>query len=375
MKEKTSNTMFYFSYFLIILSDIFNNISFLHSLLDVIDILSILLLSSIILDKIVRKKYTLRELLSSFFLLMIIIISIFISDNRALIKLPFLIIAFKGINFKSFIKKDITFRTILVSFLLVLYTLGFANSGIIEIRNGLIRNSFGTSHPNEFAFYLAMICIDYYYIESLKDRPRMAKPILVSVIVEIVLYLFTGSRTNIFLVGIISIVFIFREKIIACLKNRILVKIVINLFLICLILTLVLTYLYTSNSSFMIWLNDICSNRIFISKLYIDAYGGNKLFGVNMNDTNLPLDNAYINLYLRYGIILTIYFVIIYRKSIKNMIANQEYILVYIIEILLIYGLLETPMYIAAKNPYALLLIYGFVKLDRREEKKYGYNT
>lgn len=379
MKEKTLNLIFFCAYFLTIVSDIFNNVIFLESVLVIVDIVSIFLLVVVIFDKVIyRKVYTYKELIGLLILLVFIMYSAFKSDNRALLKLPFLLIAFKGIDFNNFIKKDFYFRIVLVGTLLFMYSLGLTNNGVLEIRNGFIRNSFGTGHPNEIAFYLTMICLDYYYIESLKEKAKMGKPILLSIAVCILIFLFMGSRTNILLISMLSIIFLLRNKIKIWLNNKIFINIISNLFLICLIVTLLLTYFYKSDNSIMSSLNKILSNRIFISNLYIDAYTGITLFGRNLNNTQLPLDNAYINLYLRYGIMLTIYISIIYYKSFKNMIAKkQNYILIFIMALFLIYGLSETPMYIPAKNPYIMLLLLAFIDNNKSlgEEKENENNN
>lgn len=367
--KKSNNLLFYIAYFLVIFSDIFDNVSALKTFLIFVDVLLVLLLCVDFLRKFYLKRtYSKSKLALLFGFLIVVIITALVSNNRALLKLPVLLLAFTGIEFDDFIKKDFYMRSLLIIVIMTLSLLGLTDNTVLEIRNGFARNSFGLGHPNSFAIYIAIVCIDYYYIETLKSKPNILKPIGVAIILSCFIHFFVGSRTNIILIALISLAFIFRNKI--KLTSKCTKKIASNAFFILLILSILMAFLYNSTNPIMSGLDKILSRRLYLSNYFVDRYGIT-LFGTEItNDKFYILDNAYVNLIVRYGIILTIYFVIIYKKTIDNLLRDNKMLLVIIMIVLLIYGLSESPIYIPAKNPYVLLLCYACLDIGNKKREE-----
>lgn len=357
------NLLFYIAYFLIIASDIFDNISIFKNVLIIVDIVSVLLLSIVIL---VKRKIDIKM----FVFLILVFISAIISDDRSLVKLPFLLMAFNGIEFNEFIKKDFIFRIILVCILFLFNGLGITDNGILEIRNGFVRNSFGLGHPNSFAFYLTIISLDYYYIESKKNNPNILRPFLFSLLMIFFIFLFVGSRTNILIISLFSILFLARNKI--TLKSS---SFFSYAFGICMILSVILAYIYNPNNNVLSVLDNILSRRLYLSNYFLNNYNitlfGNKV----ITSKFYALDNAYINLFIRYGIVLSFYLIIMFKNASKKLIKNKEYVLVIVLAIFSIYGLSETPMYIPAKNPYILLLSFSWISNRKNLFNRRSYSN
>ncbi|MCI8482539.1 MAG: hypothetical protein HFJ27_05805 [Clostridia bacterium] len=362
--KKLNNILFYIAYFLIIFSDIFDNISALRSFLIFIDVfLIVLLIIEFIRKTYLKKTYSKKNLFFIFSFLIITIVTAMISNNRALIKLPILILAFKGIEFDDFIKKDFYMRSFLIIGIMILSFLGLTDNTVLETRNGFERNSFGVGHPNSFAMHLTVLCIDYFYIECLKKKTNILKPITLAIIFICFIYFFVGSRTNIIFIGLISIGFICRKKV--KFNSKCSKRLVLSAFLVFLIISLVMAYLYSSENNIMSKLDEMLSRRLYLSNYFVNNYQIT-LFGTEIvKDRFFVLDNAYMNLLIRYGIILTIYFAYIYTKAINNLLKENKTVLVMIITMFLIYALSESPIYVPAKNPYIVLLVYAFLNVEK----------
>ena len=344
------NTLFYIAYFLIIASDIFDNILIFKNLLIVVDIISILLLILVI---VIKRKIEIKMLI----FLVLIGVSTIVSDDRSLLKLPFLLMAFNGIEFKDFIKKDLIFRVTLVGILFIFNFIGITNNGVLEVRNGFMRNSFGLGHPNSFAFYLTVICLDFYYIENQKEKSNIVKPLIISMCIVAFIFLFVGSRTNILIISLFSLLFLLERKIKIKIKNR---SIIPYIFAICMIISIAFAYGYNSNNEILNLIDKLLSRRLYLANYFVTKYDIT-LFGNNVITSQFyALDNAYINIFVRYGVTLAVYFVIMFRNTTKNLIEKKEYVLAIILTIFAIYGISETPLYIPAKNPYILLLVFSW---------------
>lgn len=358
IKEKVlklieSNKLFFISYFLIVFSDVFDNISYLQNYLILIDMLSIFLLI-IIIGRFwyLEKKSFLRKNSILILFLIVSIICAYFSTNRFLLKLTFLLLASVNLDFDIFIRNDLKIRLVLVLSIMFLYFIGKTDIGIVEYRNGLMRNAFGMGHPNSFAFYLTMICVDIYYLDYTKNIKSSNFTFIIASLVLIFNYLFLGSRTNIILLLGITLIFLFNKYLKGLESIK---KLLLHSFTIGLILSLFLGYTYTDNV-FYNFLNKLLSNRVFLSNTFLNRYNINMFGNRIITYEYYILDNAYINIILGFGIVFTIFFAFLFYNLFKKLYINQKYTLIAIVCLILLFGISESPIYIPAKNPFILLL-------------------
>lgn len=356
--------IFYVSYFLMIFSDVFDNVSYLKNILNIFDILSVVLLFFILIKKIYdeKKSFLLDNNLTIIFGLVSIVVSI-VSKNFSLLKLSFLILTFSCIDFDDFIKKDFILRGSLVISIMTMYFLNLVDIGIVEYRNGLMRNAFGMGHPNSFAFYLSILCLDLHYIYFMNHKKISVKPFIFSIILMGFNYLFVGARTNLILIIMIDFVFVLIRYIEV---PTIMAKIMQHSFLIVSLVSIILGYLYVDNKIWNI-LNSLLSNRLYLSKMFLMNLPIT-LFGNYIPlDSFFVLDSAYINIFLRYGICITIVFTLMFSNTFSKLFSEKKEILCFVLVCLLIYGFSESPIYIPAKNPYILLLALGNYNLKNKD--------
>lgn len=355
-KKINFQNIIFISYFLCLISDVFDAISRVQPLLNILDIFSILFIGVYILKSFLESK---KQYIKDNFLLLIFlfltIVTALVSKNRTLIKLGFLLLCFKSVDFDSFIKKDIYIRTFLVMAMMIMYLFGLTDNGILEYRNGFMRNSFGMGHPNSFAFYLSIIFMEFTYLDYKKSEKSTLKSILVAIAFLVFNYFFLGSRTNIILIVLAEAFILITNKFDFV---KFIDKILPFLFVFFLVISYLLCNFYTENNNFLMILNKLLSNRLYLTNVILDNYDITLLGNNIIKDSFYILDNAYMNILIRYGLLVSVCFSILFYKSFLKLIKENKILLI-ILAILLIFGLSESPIYVPAKNPFILLLAYN----------------
>ena len=304
---KKNEILYILGYFFILFPTYFSEVVIFQPLLQVtmylgIIILSILFIVSKIKENIINKK-------EFWFLFMCFIFSLFssiCSGSFDMIKLFLIIFSFKGLNFDSFLKKEIIIK-ILMILLVVFFYFEDGTSALIFFRDGKIRYTLGFSQPNQLALLITMISIELLYLNRNRNNDIIAMIIVLFGFVFNVIM--TDSRASIFLTLIVSLAFIFRKQLSLILKKR---NIFDHLFLVLTIISLLFVFLYNSNYSIIAPLDKILSSRIKWASVYFNYYGFN-LFGKEIfipydfvkrdNVVFFCLDNAYIYFLLHFGII------------------------------------------------------------------------
>ena len=363
--------LFFISYFLIIASDLFNDISYITKTLQIVDIVSVVLLLWIIFVNFIINDFNANKKNVSLYIFALLIgITSFVSNDRSLIKLAFLLLAFQKISFNNFISKDFKIRIFLVSIMFGLIYFGFVNNNLLEIRDGFERYSFGTAHPNSFALYLFFIFLDYLYLQYINKSSNVFNIILVTLLFVTFDLAFIGSKTCLILAILSSLIFIVRKTM--NLDGKIIKKIIINSFLIAFLISIVSGIFYSKENSIYAFFDKLLSKRIFYAHQFLLNYSYS-LFGKQLfSGKNMVIDNAYVNLFLRYGIILSMMFMYVFRQMFIKLYSMRKNILICIMLLMIFLGFSECGFYIPAKNPYMLLLALPFISEigDEKNEKE-----
>ena len=362
-KGKILPFLFYLSYFLMMMGYTFTQVEIINNYLKYIEYLSVVILFIVFLMQ--SKNYTYKQLIVILCILVLSIVNFVVSSEKNLLKLVLLVLTFKDLKFDDFIKKDYYLKITLVLSIVFLYFMGFTEANQYY-RDGVLRGTFGFKHPNILGLYLMMICLDYYYINRNKS---FARPLIVSVIIAIIIFKYIDSRTTSILLICTSITIIinklFNNHVV---KNWITKFIVKNLYLILIILSVILTELYSSNTDFAKNINILLSGRLYFNDLFLSEYNIN-LFGNNIYaDDTLILDSSYINILLRYGIIGVALFYVLLRKMINKAYNDKNYTMVIILTILILYGFTESFLYKVASNAFLIYMAELFKKKEILEK-------
>ena len=105
------------------------------------------------------------------------------------------------------------------------------------------------------------------------------------------------------------------------------------------------------------------SLRLYYNVQFFEHFGI-RPFGVNFNgfsNSIMTLDMAYSNILIRYGIFFTIFMCIIFKKLLKYLYENKNYILMVIFLIFIINGLFENVWLRIERNIF-MLIFYKVVQ-------------
>lgn len=281
----------------------------------------------------------------------------------------------KGINLQLFLKRDLYIRISILFFVFSLYLLGIFPDIILFRDDGAIRHSLGFKHPNTLGGFLLIIVIEIIIVnwEKLKWHHY-----LLSVILLLINNSITNSRTS-FIVGIFSLLIAvsikFKGQTKFIFNNWIFKWIVIILpFILVLFMLFVVKNLDINSTIFSI-VNKFSSGRLGLFKNIYETYGVS-LFGQSIPTLSedyairyfirqQTLDNAYLTLLIRYGILTTIVFSFYVSKIIKGMFENSKLVYFVLVLSFLFLGIAESFI---IRPEMSLLCIMGSVLFNEKKE-------
>lgn len=367
---KIDMLLFFVGFFLLQVAETFVNVEFFQNKLTSINTLGLVLLAGCIILNIKNMKFQKKQLALIFFLfVMSIVLYIKYSNGIFLETLLLIIIVLKN-EFKKIVKIDFYIKLLVLILILTFNYLGLTN-GVFEtmLRGNVLRSSLGFYHPNTFAMFLMILCFEFMYISS---EQKKLKTLIIIFLIALIIEKIPVSRTCVYCVAVLVFFQLFKDKFEKLLNSKILLIVSKNLYLVFLIVTLLLTYLYSINNSFAVSINEFISNRLYYQSFFLENYSIN-LFGNDVNYVS-TLDNGYLKILLNFGIITTIFFMILYSKNISRAFKEKDYTVLVIYIIVMFYCLSESYLFYISYN---IFLIYFFCqkKLEVNNNEIINNNT
>lgn len=290
------------------------------------------------------------------------------------------IIGAKGVNFKK-----ICFVYLCVAVSIQLIALYMINAGYIANYiyedTDRVRNSWGVAYPTDFAAHIMGICAVYV---CWRERKLTFVEIALILISGVFVYSTTYARNDtigILAIGILCLVVkvlgLFKIQISKCKWMNILAFSIIALF----IVSVWMAAAYDENSSLMVSLDRIFSQRLTMGHVGLQRYGIH-LFGTQVAENGLGfgsviapgfyffLDSAYVRILIKYGyifaVLISIMFISIFFRVRK---LNKDYILVVLL-VMLITAFVEHHFFDLSFNLIWLLLFSQLTHKDSSEMKK-----
>ena len=330
------------------ISNICVNVIFLRSYLSIIKMLGMIFLLICCLLKLTYVKVDRKKWILLIVLFIISIISYIKLKTTFFIEFLLIIFSAYKLEFNLIVKMDCAIKLCIILSMLVFSYSNLAQSEFYVVREGNIRNSLGFYHPNTLAMYIMMTFFEFAYLIYTSSK-KNKKIILMGIIIMLLVNAITGSRSTVISIGFM-LVLIYFEPLLFNGKNGSKIKILIakNLYIILLLMTILISYIYTTNSNFLVSINKLMAGRIDIQNYYLREYGIT-LFGNNLEYVR-TLDNAYLKTLLSYGIIVSIIYVYIYNCIIKKSLKEENKFIIYVFIIVAIYSMSES---------YLLNLIYN----------------
>ncbi|WEB81772.1 hypothetical protein [Vagococcus lutrae] len=220
------------------------------------------------------------------------------------------------------------------------------------IREGNVRHSLGFSHPNFLAGILLLIFMETLFI-FYKSRKQNIQIIILTLVVIIVLNNVTGSRTSTLTAILSWLIFFLYINIPKLFLN----KKIIYVLSFSVLLGFIVSYLFAKNydnyKPFMFSLNKLTSGRLRMANQFLlenkvnffgnelDVLTTEKAINSGYLQTKI-LDNAYVSILLKYGLINVILFNVLYILSMIKMIKLNMIKEVLLILIFVIFGFFES---------------------------------
>lgn len=254
--------------------------------------------------KIIASDYTLHELLFIAFLGCFSILLYLQTGKIGGVLSLAALMGLKGVDKNKLI--HICFYLRLFAFLILVLLTMFGvitNNKITHIRgdNSVIRSSMGFSHPNQFhiAFVILLLLYLYLYFNKIKGSH-----LLILAVINLLIYYRSYSRTST-LIGFMAILLMiwFRSNILTRLRKLFCYGILPFCFSISILPPILYEYIPGIRS-----VDRLLQWRITFGKHYLFNYPIT-LFGNNLNQDPIVLDNSYIEFIINYGLVFTLFYI------------------------------------------------------------------
>ncbi|HFI0828141.1 TPA: hypothetical protein ACGOXX_002038, partial [Streptococcus suis] len=231
-------------------------------------------------------------------------------------------------------------------------SLGFVSDIVVSTRGDFIRSSFGFTNPNTFGMILMILFFEMFIL-----FPRKLKvifPFALSTIIVNEVYADSRASANcmiLFLVFFISYRFFSNFW-----DNKLISFFVVNSFAILFLFSIFITIFYSNldgNVAFVA--NKWTSGRLSIQSTYWQMYP----FSVFGNDIffTRTLDNAYVKLFLKFGLFMSILYSFVFHKLFSMFYRNKAYTLIFALLCFTVYSLFESYSLYGYTNIFLLCFL------------------
>lgn len=355
-KVNMSNVLFYMAYILLIVQSMtrwVNNIA-VFQLICTKGIPIILFLC--IITRL--KKFNYNNLLVMCFLLLCVTLSYLVSKDIVILNLMLFLIASKGIHLDKIVKVDLVIKIIMLFTIFLLYYAGYTQQIIDYTNTRGIRYSFGFGHPNTLGVYIMGICADIAYLNFSRKKKLWY---IVMIVAAIFLEINCDSRGSVACIILLLVLSFLMPKL---QNNKIIKNIMIYIFPTFMILSFVVAYIFmiNSNNEILLQLDELFSSRISLTAAFLKEYSihlfGSRFinYGTGTIGTTFVLDNAYMSLLIKFGLLVALLFIVYIPKCLKSAFNNKQYPLIICLFVFIIFGLMENGFYVLFYNLYLLAL-------------------
>lgn len=376
-KEKNEYILFFTGFTLTLFNYIITN-SMLLTFAEPIKKIAYYIGSILLIFKIFYSCTDTKLLIKNFILIVFLLMVAKISGGMTLFNLFIIVMSSKNINVNKIIKYTSSIMIFTIIWHMFIYVVDdvigieMVENFIRNTNNGIVkRESFYFVHPNTFSAFCVWTVLMRSYLKF--DKLKILDYIFIASTAFFVYY-FPNSRTDgIILIIAIMIILIYKKL---SKNNKKIIKfskICCIIPYICLIFTIITTFLYGKNN-IIYKLDKVFSGRIVCSRVIYEEYGFS-MFGQKMDILQNPkyfedydvydiyIDNTYTKLVFNNGIVVCGMFLYLYTKTMKN---NSRSSILIFLTILSVYGLMETTMLIPYLS-FPLYFMRDYIFKDRRE--------
>lgn len=316
----------------------------------------------LMLQIIFMQSYKRSELMFIILITLPVIISTELSGNRSLLSVWMFIVGAKKISFDRIIQIAYRILLIMVPIVILLRLVGFIDDYTM-MRGAFIRYSLGFSHPNQLGLRVFQLTVCHCYVNKDKLNIRNYFFVFLTILFTIVV---PNSQTAYicliaFLIAILFLKYIESQR-----------QIIVEIFarslvagaLLLNVLSIVLAYIDVNKSIILSQIDQWMSSRFSwchrVWQIYGVSFWGQKVYVLGEEiklvgiKNRLWLDNAYVSILLRYGILVFLIVSFAYLYLIRSMKTRKEYVLLIILFLYSLYGLMENGLFMLSHNIFLL---------------------
>lgn len=296
--------------------------------------------------------YSLKEIFLVLFLFILGILIYFESKSRIPLYVILFMVAAKNKRINFILVGNVIGNLLGIFIVISYYFLGRIKTSLLDGGNSL-----GFVNPNTLSFCILYVTLIVIYLRF--DKIQLIDNCIVFII-TILNYFITKSKTGLIVGGFLFLV-IFLVKLFP--RFKFLFNNYSFICNICFFLLCIFGIILTNTISFFTHLNYYLSGRFGFAQIYLLVYGLH-LFGADISDIDnydyghLVLDNGYARLFINYGIIYAVLFIvllILFSKQKKELIQNKIFVF------LIMLGLITETQWIPISTNMGLVICSSFV--------------
>lgn len=299
-----------------------------------------------------------------------------------------LMLGAKGSSFRKVVK--IHFLTRLSVFICVVIAaqIGLIENLVYQIRTE--RMAFGFVYPTEFAAYIFFLILWYWYLRGEEwTYAECFLPLFGSIFVKV----FSDARASSYLMAalfVVMIYYVWQRKRAERMETKYQMNkgfsyLLAGSMLLCAILTMVLSILYTPENAAIVKLDQILSSRLSLSKKGMDIYGFTlwgtwvRLLGnggyLSGNRVYFFIDSVFMQFAIQYGAVMMSMVLALFWWIGVRARKYRQWILLWLMAFIAVHGIVEPNVFKVAYNPmiFAAFTVMdqdSGLQLKRRRKKK-----
>ncbi len=326
--------------------------------------MSYIILALLMLQIIFFQKYQRNELMLIFLITLPIIYATINADHYNMMSTWIFAVASKDIDFDKLMKQAYISQLIMVLVVFYLFFTGSITEATMY-RNSVLRHSFGFMHPNQLGIrvFLIVVCRCYTRRKNINFYD-----VILTFLAGLFVYVVPNSKTSyysLFMLGCIMIIHLLSRMGVKAFARA--SSIAVWLALICNVGSVFLSIIDVNKYPWLRWFDLRMSRRFSMCHRTMQLYGIT-VWGQDVHTIlkrhiigkhyTLYLDNSYMSILLRYGIVVYVLFSLLYLFAMVYLKRANQIMLLEIMCLFAIYGVMENNFFSMSQNLFLLALSY-----------------
>ncbi len=329
---------------------------------------AVLVFVLLMIHVVVLQKYALEEMLLIATLTIPIALATNNSNHKTMMATWIFVVAAKYLDIDKAIKMAYIVQILMIAVVIYMFYTGMIKETTLY-RGNMLRHSLGFVHPNQLGIRIFQLVLCHCYLR--KDKENAIDYIIVMASIWFIKNV-TDSKTAYYAL-VILLCFMVIQGVAKRIKNG--TEVFSN--------ALIIIYLVANSFSILFSIKNIKSIPVLkaldaiMSKRFSLCYRTYKFYGLTLFGQDIQLlvrrhiigkmyrfwlDNAYMSILLRYGIIVFIIFSGLYLVTMVYLKKTGQYMLLQILALYAIYGIMENNYFSMSQNIFLVVLSYSLYK-------------